>query len=282
MEATRPDVLSAELGVLIPPGEDELPCDDGVPMETQRHFLQLALLIDSLTLHWDNRDDFFVGGNMFVYYSLEQAEAVIRELEAEEEGKEAPPPEMRAFRGPDFFAVLDVPRHERKSWVIWEEGKGPDVVIELLSASTAKADKGKKKRIYQDQMRVPEYFWYDPFSGEWAGFGLSNGLYEPREPDERGRLISRKLGLALTRWEGEYKDVRARWLRWETLEGVLLPTSQEMAAEEHRRAEEERRRAEEEHRRAEEERRRAEAERQRTEEERRRADELAAELARYR
>ncbi|MBS1251314.1 MAG: hypothetical protein MAG451_00346 [Anaerolineales bacterium] len=259
MEATHLDVLPAS--VLTLPGEDELPCDDGMPMETQRHYLQMVLLIDSLSLHWEGRDDVFVGGNMFVYYSLEQAEEVIGELEAEAAGRGALPPEKRAFRGPDFFAVLDVPRRERKSWVIWEEGKGPDVVIELLSSSTAAVDKGKKKRIYQDRMRVPEYFWYGPFSAEWAGFGLANGVYEPREPDEAGRLISRKLGLALIRWDGEYMDVEARWLRWQTLAGELLPTSREMAEEEHRRAEEERRQAEE---------------------ERRRADNLAAELARYR
>ncbi len=245
MEATHLGVLPA--GVLTPPGEDDLPCDDGMPMETQRHYLQMVLLIDALSLHWEDRDDVFVAGNMFVYYSLEQAEEVVRELGAEAAGRGALPPEKRAFRDPDFFAVLDVPRRERKSWVIWEEGKGPDVVIELLSSSTAAVDKGKKKRVYQDLMRVPEYFWYDPFSTEWAGFGLTNGVYEPREPDEAGRLISRKLDLALVRWDGEYKDVEARWLRWETLEGELLPTAREMA-----------------------------------EEERRRADNLAAELARYR
>ena len=216
MELMQPDVLTADMLVL--PGEDDLPCDDGVPMETQRHVLQLNLLMDPLLLHWADRNDFFVGGNMFLYFSVEQ----IRHND---------------FLGPDFFVALDVPRRERKSWVVWQEGKGPDVVIELLSESTAERDRTEKKRIYQDHLRVPEYFWFDPFSGEWAGFGLVNGIYEPREPDEAGRLISRKLHLALTHWEGEYKSVRARWLRWETLEGELLPTPQEVAEEERRRAE---------------------------------------------
>ena len=48
------------------------------------------------------------------------------------------------FRGPDFFAVQGVAKRERKSWVVWEEGKGPDVVIELLSDSTAEKDKNEK------------------------------------------------------------------------------------------------------------------------------------------
>ena len=35
-------------GVTIPPTQDELPCDDGVPMETERHRLQMELLIHTL------------------------------------------------------------------------------------------------------------------------------------------------------------------------------------------------------------------------------------------
>jgi len=245
-----PELTLADLQRL--PTEDDLPYDDGRPMETQRHVLQLMLLQETLQYHWRHRNDVYIGANMFVYYSLPQAELVTWELAYEFGERKDPPPEARAFRGPDFFVVLGVEKRERKSWVVWQEGKAPDVVIELLSASTAKVDKGKKKRIYQNELRVPEYFWYDPFSGELAGFKLHEGVYEPIPPDERGRLISRQLELALVRWEGVYKDVEACWLRWETLEGELLPTTAEVAEEERRRAEEERRRAEEERRRAEE------------------------------
>lgn len=44
--------------------------------------------------------------------------------------------------------------------------------------------------------------------------------------------------------EGAYLGVTAPWLRWATLDGVLLPTPEEVAAVERQRAEEERRRAE--------------------------------------
>ena len=200
------------LGVIWPPTEDELPYDDGMPMETQRHALQLQLLIDSLRLYWEDRQDVYVGGNMFIYFSLAQVR-------------------NQDFRGPDFFAVLDVSKRERKSWVVWEEGKGPDVVIELLSESTAAQDKGEKKEIYQNLIRVPEYFWFDPFSGEWAGFSLQQREYEAIAEDSQGRLISRVLQLALVRWEGVYQGIEARWLRWVTWTGALLPTPQETAAE---------------------------------------------------
>jgi hypothetical protein len=46
--------------------------------------------------------------------------------------------------------------------------------------------------------------------------------------DNQGRLVSQKLGLALARWQGLYQDIEARWLRWTTLSGALLPTPQEV------------------------------------------------------
>lgn len=211
-------------GVTIPPTQDELPYDDGIPMETPRHAAQMRLLIESLELHWADRQDFFVGGNMFVYFSLQQAR-------------------NQDFRGPDFFVVLGVPRKERKSWVVWEEEKSPNLVIELISESTAIRDKVEKKQIYQDQLRVPEYIWFDPFTTELAGFTAHNGFYESMEPDDWGRLTSEQLKLTLTLWEGTYQSITTRWLRWATPEGTLLPTAQEVAEQERQRAEQERQRA---------------------------------------
>lgn len=210
-EATQTTMTQDEqeaVAVVRPPTQDELPYDDGMPMESQRHVMQLQLLMDPLHLLWEGRQDVYVNGNMFVYFSLEQ---------------------VRNFRGPDFFVALDVPKRERKSWVVWEEGKGPDVIIELLSESTAAHDKGEKKDIYQNCLRVPEYYWFDPFSAEWAGFALQHGRYEAIVEDNQGRLISQTLSLALVRWEGVYQEVEARWLRWATLSGALLPTPQEVA-----------------------------------------------------
>jgi hypothetical protein len=53
------------------------------------------------------------------------------------------------------------------------------------------------------------------------------------------------LGLALVRWEGDYKGVTAVWIRWATLEGVILPTPQELAQEAQQKAEEAQQKAEE-------------------------------------
>lgn len=205
-----------------PPTQAELPYDDGEPMESARHKAQMDLLIDALIPWLSQREDGFIGGNMFVYYSLAQLR-------------------NQDFKGPDFFAVLGVPKGERRSWVVWEEGKAPDVVIELLSKSTAAADKNEKKLIYQNQMRVPEYFWYDPFNpDDWAGFSIQQRVYQPLVPNDRNQLLSESLGLALQQWQGNYKGIDAIWLRWATFEGELLPTPEE---QERQRAEQERQRA---------------------------------------
>jgi len=231
MQRVHPDRLP-DTDVPWPPTEDDLPSSDGMPMETHRHVLQMTLLMDVLMVLWAERTDVFIGGNMFVYFSPNQ---VLSE----------------DFRGPDFFVVQGVERRDRKSWIVWQEGgKGPDVVVELLSESTAHIDKTKKKQIYQDRLRVPEYFWYDPFSAELAGFALIEGEYQPITLDAGGRLPSRVLDLTLLRWDGSYGGVEATWLRWATADGALLLTAAELAAEQERRAQEEQRRADEERQRA--------------------------------
>src|SRR5262249_49774065 len=113
-----------------PPGELELPSEDGEPMESNRHRQQMTLLIQSLKRAWRDRHDYFVGGDMFVYFSETQTK-------------------KNDFRGPDVFVVLDTTDRDRLSWVMWGEGgKLPDVVIELLSDRTRAVDRGEKMRIY--------------------------------------------------------------------------------------------------------------------------------------
>lgn len=172
--------LSVELGLTVLPNQDKLPCDDGEPMETQRHRLQMDLLIEGLDTWLEQREDGYVGGNMFIYFSQAQLK-------------------NQDFKGPDFFAVTGVSKKERKSWVVWEEEKALDVVIELLSASTANFDKTEKKQIYQNKMRVSEYFWYAPFnSDDFAGFSLSRELAEQeRQRAERLAEKLRSLGINL-------------------------------------------------------------------------------------
>ena len=217
-----------------PPGEHELPSDDGEPMETNEHRLQMVLLIQSLKEAWAEREDFFVAGNMFVYFSEHQVK-------------------KNDFRGPDVFVVLGATRRSRRCWVAWGEGgKLPDVVIELLSDRTRDVDRGEKMRIYSRVWRTPEYFLYDPISHEFEGYRLDAATLDYRRiaPDERGDLRSEALKLGLGVRDGICEDVEGRWLRWLDDSGEPLITPQERARTEHLRAEAERARADTERARA--------------------------------
>ena len=204
-----------------PPRGEDLPYDDGMPMESEKHVLQMSLLIESLTYAWAGRDDFYVGGNMFVYYS---------ELQAKQND----------FRGPDVFVVLDTVRKVRKSWVVWEEdGRTPDLVIELTSPSTEAVDRGEKKRIYARALHVGEYFLFDPIDGRLEGYrlGSATGDYEPMTPDARGWYRCGRLGLWLGVVHSSYRLHKADWLRWIDDAGHVLQHGRELAEAAEERAE---------------------------------------------
>ena len=248
--------------------------DDGEPLESNRHRIGMNVLIRSLLVAYADRNDYYAGGNMFIYFSSAQAK-------------------NRDFRDPDFFVVLDVDgTRSRQGWVIWEEdGRYPDVIVELLSDSTRNVDLSKKKRIYERQFRTPDYFVYDPFDeNSLQGWHLgANQRYQPLETNEQGWLWCESLGLWLGIWQGTIDRETAAWLRFYDSDGNLVPLPEEAAQQnaeeaqqeaeaERQRAEAERQRAEAAQEQAEAERQRAEAAQEQVEAERQRADILAARL----
>ncbi|MEQ8974079.1 MAG: Uma2 family endonuclease [Coleofasciculus sp. C1-SOL-03] len=195
--APSPDISQ---DVIFPPGELY---SNEPPLETELHLRQIILLLESLEWLWRDRQDFYVAGNLTIYYSPRQRKS-------------------EHFRGPDFFVVLDTERKTRKSWVVWDEdGKYPNVIIEILSPKTADTDKGFKKKLYQDTFRTPDYFWFDPNTLEFVGFHLVDGDYQPLEQNAQGQLWSQQLGLFL--------GIHQNQLRFFTSEGKLVPTPEEVA-----------------------------------------------------
>jgi Uma2 family endonuclease len=184
---------------------------DEPEMESSQHYFQLMLLMICLQRLWTDRDDFFIGANLTIYFSPEMVK-------------------NKDFRGPDFFLVKNVLPNPRRSWVVWEEDdRFPNVIIELLSDSTASVDRTKKKQIYQDRFQTQEYFWFSPDTLEFEGFRLVDGIYEPIELSEQGWRWSEELGLFL--------GVRNRVLRYFQLDGTLVPTPQEAELQERSRTE---------------------------------------------
>ena len=203
-----------------------LPMSDGEPMETHRAWLQAHLILATLHQHWRDREDWFAGANLFLYYCVEQAQQIIAE-EAE------PTRPRRAFRGPDVFVVQNIDgRVPRDMWVVWNEGgRYPDVIFECLSPSTRLNDLTTKKELYERVFRTPEYYVFDPYDPRiLLGWQLTTARgYQPVSPDDRGWLWSPTFELWLGRWEGIFERYPATWIRFFDQEGQLVLTIDEAA-----------------------------------------------------
>ena len=215
-------ITAEQLAAIMPPATELL--SDEPEMESSLHALQLRMLVNILEWYWRDRNDFFIGDNLTVYFSREQLKT-------------------HDFRGPDFFLVKGVERRHRPSWVVWEEGKFPDLIIELLSESTATIDRHIKKTIYEERFRTPEYFWFSPITGEFRGFRLYGNEYQEIAPDDQGRLWSQVLNL--------YLGTHNQLLRFFGSDGALISAPDEAAEEALEKAAQEALRAEQEALRAE-------------------------------
>ena len=179
---------------------------DEPPLESDLHLQQITILIGCLERLWQQRTNYYASGNLTIYYNEEQLK-------------------KRDFCGPDFFVVLDTEKHSRKSWVVWgEQGKYPNVIVEILSPSTANIDRNKKKNLYQNTFRTPNYFWFDPESLELQGFRLIAGQYQAIAANENGYLWSEQLEL--------YLGIFERKLRYFTPTGELVLTAAEAELQE--------------------------------------------------
>jgi Uma2 family endonuclease len=167
--------------MLQPSAEIEYPCSDGTPVgETPEHRDNLLYLVDKLRRWLADDPQAYVSGNTFLYY---------------ERGN------PRRHVSPDVFVVRGIVKApERRRYLMWEEGKGPDLVIELTSTSTVEEDLEGKFALYRDVLRVQEYFLFDPLreclDPPLQGFRLRKKEYAPIRPVKK-RLPSKVLGLHL-------------------------------------------------------------------------------------
>jgi Uma2 family endonuclease len=160
----------------------EYPTGDGEPMgESDIHRDNMADLIQTLEDYFAGEPMVYVSGWLLVFY---------------EEGD----PLKRV--APDVFVVRGVEKRRRDHYLIWEEGKGPDLVIELTSKRRRRKDK-RKFELYRDVLKVPEIFLIDPsggcFEAPLQGFRWSGSGYVPIKPGRGPGLPSEVLGLNLER-----------------------------------------------------------------------------------
>jgi Uma2 family endonuclease len=197
------------------------PTSDGKPMaETELHWQVMVDTVETLRDHFAGDPVVHVGGNLLLYYV---------------QG------DRRKHVSPDAFMVRGIPKLPlRDYYLLWEEGKPPDVVIEITSKTTRRVDQTKKREIYRDVLKVHEYFQFDPtedyLKPSLQGVRRVGNDYVPIEPVD-GRLPSEVLGLHLERSGQELRF-------WDRARGSWLLTPKEQRDIAQQRAEQERRRAE--------------------------------------
>ncbi|MEX0712639.1 MAG: Uma2 family endonuclease [Pirellulales bacterium] len=192
----------------------DYPTRDGRPLgETPLH---ASVIVNTLHMlvDWFARDPMtYVWGNMMMYYA---------------------PGDQLKHLSPDVFVVRGVPKNKyRRYYLTWEEGKAPDLVVEITSQSTHKEDLQIKMRLYRDVLKVSEYFLFDP-EGEYLtprlqGYRLKETQYVAIEAVD-GRLPSEVTSL---HFEADGTDLRL----WDPASGKRLLNRQERAETAEERAE---------------------------------------------
>ena len=177
---------------IVPPVAVEYPSGDGKPMaENDAQLAAILYGIGALRVYYEARADVYVSGDLLMYY---------------EEG------DPQAAVAPDVFVVFGVEDRVRRRYLVWEEGKGPDFVLEVASKSTWREDLGPKRELYA-RLGVREYWQYDP-TGEYfrpvlQGLRLAGGGYVRQlavaSPDGALTLTSETLGLELRAQHGEVR-----------------------------------------------------------------------------
>ena len=224
------------------PSED--PEESGLPDEF--HDLQPQLLSRTLSLAGYSRENCFTASDLNLYYSVRYP---------------------LWHKRPDWFLVVDVPRlYEqrdlRRSYVLWQEGIPPTVVVEFLSPGTEAEDLGRfydgtsedaegkaanaavsngdnqatqakppgKFEVYETRLRVPHYFVYSRFTQCLRYFKLEGGQYQEQPLNSEAPLVwltDLEIGLGI--WQGKFEGVTAAWLRWCDQDGYWLLTDTEQA-----------------------------------------------------
>jgi Uma2 family endonuclease len=209
--------------------EDDEPVDNIFSEKQQR------LLTETLYTSWrkvlGSDTDFVALANVGLFYNVNEPAVV-----------------------PDVMVSMDVQLPEElwekkhRSYFMWEYGKPPEIVIEIVSNRKGR-ELSAKKALYT-RLGISYYIVFDPFKQ------LNSKLLHIFERQVSGYAGRRKswlpvLGLGLELWEGAYEGHEAMWLRWVDEEGNLLLTGEEAAEQERQLTEQERQRAEQERQRAE-------------------------------
>ncbi len=188
---------------------DNIVTEDDTPVDNMFSEKQQRLLTEPLYSSWNAGRPFIATANVGLFYAVRQPPLV-----------------------PDALLSLDVEvsgdwlAKENRSYFIWEFGKAPELVVEVVS-NTEGGETTDKMRKYA-QIGILYYAIYDPALAVQAEplrvFVLRDKSYELCSPQWLPVV-----GLGLKLWQGRFENCETEWLRWCDRQGQVIPTGLERA-----------------------------------------------------
>ena len=143
------------------------PEEDGKPMAaSDLHRRQLFWTLEALEAHFSQNPTVYVSGDIMMYYVQGSPRKSI---------------------SPDVLVSFGIGMKERRTYLVWEEGKVPEFVMEFSSKNTYQNDLTGKMDIYAS-LKIQDYFLYDAeglyLPSPLMGYELVDGIYVEVSPDE--------------------------------------------------------------------------------------------------
>lgn len=195
------------------PSSAELPDSDDTPVDSELQILVANLLLTILAAIWQNRDDWFFGINMGIYYAPNQGAIV-----------------------PNGFLSLGVERfvgeNGRSSYVLWEEDGIPPILALEVVSKTYNGEYEQKKVDYA-VLGILYYVIYAPTRlrrrrQRLEVYRLVEGKYVLQIGDQ---VWMPEIGLGIGREQGTYQGLTREWLYWYNQNGDRYPTLEEVTVE---------------------------------------------------
>lgn len=194
------------------PSAEDLPDSDDTPVDNELQDLIPGLLKAILAIIWANRQDWYFGVDMGVYYDPDQPAIV-----------------------PDGFLSLGVERFIdedlRLSYVLWEENVVPIMVLEVVSHKR-RGEYSTKKQMYAE-LEVLYYVVYNPRRRKKPPlevYRLVDGEYVLLSGNP---VWLPEINLGIGRERGTYQGITREWLYWydEQRQRLLTPEERILQAE---------------------------------------------------
>jgi Uma2 family endonuclease len=204
------------------PTAEELPHSDDTPVDNELQNDIPNFILNLLRLIWEERQDWFFGVDMAVYYEPRKAAIV-----------------------PDGFLAVGVPRHKseagRLSYVLWEEENVmPILALEVISQKYN--DEYEKKLEAYQNIGILYYVIYNPLTKKGRKYKhrssleiykLVDDVYQLIPANDKGIVWIPEISLGMGCEVRAFASWEREWLYLYDKNGDRYLTDREIAAQEH-------------------------------------------------